>query len=54
VNDAANEELEKLLAKALGLPRSSVKVIRGRASRDKTVRILDLEPAEVRDRLPVP
>jgi uncharacterized protein YggU (UPF0235/DUF167 family) len=51
VEGAANKELEKLLAKELGIPRASVEVIRGAASRNKTVLISGLEPGEVRTRL---
>jgi uncharacterized protein YggU (UPF0235/DUF167 family) len=51
VEGAANKELEKLLAKELRIPRTSVEVVRGASSRDKTVLIQGLEPDEVRARL---
>ncbi|MDG4883342.1 DUF167 family protein [Mesorhizobium sp. WSM4884] len=39
-NGAANAALERLVAKALGVPGSSVSVVAGGTSRLKTVRIL--------------
>jgi uncharacterized protein (TIGR00251 family) len=51
VEGAANQALVKLLAKALGLAKSKVKVIQGLKSRDKRLLIQDLEPAEVARRL---
>ena len=54
VDGAANKELEKLLAKALDVPRSSVEVVRGLSGRSKTVRIHGLDPTEVRLRLNLP
>ncbi|MBZ9776321.1 DUF167 family protein [Mesorhizobium sp. CO1-1-8] len=38
-NGGANHALEKLLAKALGVPRSAVSVVAGGTARLKTVRI---------------
>jgi uncharacterized protein (TIGR00251 family) len=54
VEGSANKELEKLLAKALGVPRSSVEVVRGLSSRNKTVRIHGLDPTQVLERLNPP
>jgi len=54
VDGAANKELEKLLAKALGVPMSSVEVVRGLSGRNKTVRIHGLDPTEVRKLLKLP
>lgn len=51
VEGAANLELEKVLAKALGLPRSSVQVVRGASGRNKLVRVTGLGPDDVRRRL---
>jgi uncharacterized protein len=51
VEGAANRELEKVLARALGIPRSSVQVIRGASGREKVLRIHSLSPEEVRERL---
>lgn len=39
-NGAANHALEKLIAKALGMPASAVSVVAGGASRLKTLRVL--------------
>lgn len=47
----ANEALLDFLAEKLSLPRRSVQLIAGEKSREKTIRIADLEPAEVRRRL---
>jgi uncharacterized protein len=44
----ANEAVIDLLAKRLGVPRARLSLERGAASRDKTVRIEGLDPAEVR------
>lgn len=51
VDDAANDELVRLLAKALGVPRSAVEVARGERSRHKGVRVRGLTPREVEERL---
>ena len=54
VEGAANKELEKLIAKVLGVPRSSVEVVRGASSRNKTIRVRGLDAAEIRIRLDLP
>lgn len=51
VEGAANRELEKVLAKVLGVPRSSVEVLRGSSGREKVLRIHGLSPDETRKRL---
>jgi uncharacterized protein len=51
VEGAANRELEKLLAKVLGVSRSSVEVLRGASGREKVLRIHGLSPEDVRERL---
>ncbi len=51
VEGAANLELEKVLAKALGVPRSAVQVVRGASGRNKLVRVTGLGPDEVRRRM---
>lgn len=48
---AANAAVEALLARALGLPRTAVRVARGGAARIKTVEIDGLDLAEARARL---
>lgn len=47
VDGAANQALVKLLAKALGLSRSKVQVIKGFKSRDKRVLVEGLEPNQI-------
>lgn len=39
VDDAANDELLRRIAKALGLPRGSVRLIGGERSRDKRIAV---------------
>jgi hypothetical protein len=49
---AANDELIKVLSKALGLPKSAFEIVSGGKSRNKEIRIeTDLDPREVMDRL---
>lgn len=43
----ANAALEKLLAKALGVPKSNVQVARGTTARFKTIEIEGLSDAEI-------
>ena len=47
----ANAEVERLLVELLGVARSDISVIRGSSSRDKTLLVHGLEPAEVRSAL---
>ena len=47
---AANRELVDFLARALGLPKSSLKLTAGAQSRSKVVAVADLSP-DLRDRL---
>ena len=49
---AANKAVVKLLAKALGVPRSAVEVIAGATSRHKRLRIDGLDAATVLARWP--
>lgn len=51
VEGEANAALEKLLAKALGLPRSAVSVAAGQTSRVKSLAVTDLTLEEIRARL---
>jgi uncharacterized protein len=43
----ANEELIAFLADIVGIPRTSVTIIRGHSARVKTVRIVNPRPAQV-------
>lgn len=51
VDGEANAALEALLAKALGVPKSAVRVARGASARLKQVAVDGLDEAEVRARL---
>lgn len=46
-NNEANRALEKLIAKAFGVPKSSVRVARGATARLKTLEIDDASEAEI-------
>ena len=46
VDGAANEALEALLAKTLGVGRGRVSIVRGRSSRNKMVRVEGLSEEE--------
>ena len=50
---AANAELVRVLAAALGVPRVAVEVVRGAGARRKAVLVRGLAPAEVLARLGV-
>ena len=52
VEGAANEELVRFLAKALGLPRAAVTVSAGASARRKTVVVRGVPAAAVRRLLP--
>jgi len=52
VEGAANEELVRFLARALGVPKSAVGVTSGTAGRRKTVLVRGVAPAAVRGLLP--
>lgn len=47
---AANDEVIRLLAKALGLPKSSLSIVSGQTARLKRIEV-PLDDADVRDRL---
>jgi len=49
----ANEAVCRLLAHALGLPRSALAVVRGASSREKLVQIDGLDDEDVRRRIAV-
>ncbi len=51
VEGEANAALVKLIAKALGLPRSAVRIASGETARIKVLEIDDLDEAEIRRKL---
>jgi uncharacterized protein len=51
VDGAANEELVRTLADALGVPKRQVVLVRGDSSRQKLVAVTGLSAEEVRARL---
>ena len=51
VDAAANEALIRLLAKELDCPRGSVKLVRGRTSRHKLVKLHGISTAQVLGKL---
>ncbi|NLV30661.1 MAG: YggU family protein [Acidobacteria bacterium] len=51
VDDAANHAVIRFLASVLGVARSSIAIAAGTKSRDKTVRVRGLSPAQVLARL---
>jgi uncharacterized protein (TIGR00251 family) len=48
VDGAANEALRKLLAKALGVSKSDVEIVRGDRARIKVLRVNGIHAADVR------
>jgi uncharacterized protein (TIGR00251 family) len=51
VDGKANQAVTRLIAKALGVGRTSVTVVKGERSRDKVVEIAGVEPDAVLRRL---
>ena len=51
VDGKANNAVTKAIARALGVPKSTVEVARGRSSRRKTVRVVGVTTADVNDEL---
>lgn len=47
VDGAANDAIVKLLSKALDVAKRDVEIVRGHASRDKTVRVTGIDPDDV-------
>ena len=47
----ANDALVQLIATALKVPRSSIRIIRGHASREKVIAISNISPDDLRSRL---
>jgi len=54
VEGAANAALLALLARALGVPRSQMQIVKGWSSRNKVVAVRGLEISEVQRRLGAP
>jgi uncharacterized protein (TIGR00251 family) len=54
IEGRANESLRRLIAKRLGVPKSSVTILRGDRSRNKVVEIAGLDDAELLDALATP
>jgi uncharacterized protein (TIGR00251 family) len=54
VDGAANEELVATLARALGVPKRDVRIVRGEGGRSKLLAVTGLREAEVRARLAAP
>jgi uncharacterized protein YggU (UPF0235/DUF167 family) len=52
VDGAANESLERLLARELGVPRSAVRIASGATARTKVVDVDGLDPEDLRRRWP--
>jgi uncharacterized protein len=48
VDGKANQAVTRLIAKALGVGRTSVRVVRGERSRDKVVEVDDVDPDDAR------
>jgi len=44
VDDAANEELTRILARTFKVPRSAVSIVKGRSAKLKQVRIAGVRP----------
>lgn len=51
VDSAANDAVISLVAKALGIARSRITLTHGAASRNKTIEISGVEPAEALSKL---
>ena len=51
VDGAANEELIRLLADALGIPRRNIEIVSGHRSRAKRVRITGVTNADIAEKL---
>lgn len=49
VDGAANEELVRLLSRALRVPRSAVEITAGHSAKLKTVRVVGLELSAIRN-----
>lgn len=52
VDGAANESLTRLIAEALGIARSRVRLVAGAANRRKLIEMDGVDPAALRSRWP--
>jgi len=53
VDDAANDAVVETLARVLDVPKRSIRIVKGTASRNKTVEVAGMNGAAVLARLPV-
>ena len=53
VDDAANEAVVELLARALDVPRRSIRIVSGATARNKTVEVAGMNGPAVLARLPI-
>jgi uncharacterized protein YggU (UPF0235/DUF167 family) len=51
VDDAANEAVVRALADALNVPRTSIRLVNGAHSRNKTVEVAGLDAGELQQRI---
>ena len=51
VDGAANDELVRVLSKALGVPKRAVRIVKGESSRHKLVAVAGVAPDELHARL---
>lgn len=51
VDGQANDAVVKVLSKSIGVAKSSIAIVRGEKSREKTVRISGLDESEIMSRL---
>jgi uncharacterized protein (TIGR00251 family) len=47
----ANDAVIRLLSREVGVPRASLKIVRGASTREKSVFFGDMDPDELRDRI---
>jgi len=53
VDDAANEAVVEILARALDVPKRAIRIVSGATARNKTVEVSGVKSAAVLARLPV-
>ena len=47
IDGAANDALRKLVSKRLGVPKSSVEIVRGKRGRNKLLRVYGVDPGDL-------